>query len=301
MAAAGVMSDTAGQASLDLRHRGEQLAARLPPLLVAADRIAASVVPGLHGRRRVGSGETFWQFRHYQPGDAARAVDWRQSAKSERLYVRETEWEAAQSVWLWCDQSPSMDYASSDSLPSKRWRAEVLTMALAILLIRGGEHVGLFGKDRVARSGKATLNRIATGLSAAGSDGSLPPKARLARYSHLVLFSDFLSPMTDLEKLLREYAGQDVRGHLVQLLDPAEEDLPFSGRTAFDGTEGEDRLIVGRVESLRRPYIERMKQRRQRLQALASQLGWSLTSHRTDWAPNLALLSAYGALDAREF
>lgn len=295
------MAEAPAQTALSLRQGGEQLAARLPPLLVAAERIAASIVPGLHGRRRVGSGETFWQFRRYQPGDSARAIDWRQSAKSERLFVRENEWEAAQSVWLWCDQSPSMAYASEPGLPRKRERAEILTMALAIVLIRGGEHVGLFGRDRIARSGKATLNRIAAGLGGVGettaADDSLPPPARLARYSHLVLISDFLSPLADLEKRLAEFAGQDVRGHLVHLLDPAEEDLPFSGRTEFDGTEGEERLLVGRVEALRQPYIERMALRRERLQAFARQLGWSVTFHRTDRPPNAALLSVYGALD----
>ena len=174
-------------------------------------------------------------------------------------------------------------------------------MALAIVLIRGGEHVGLFGHDRIARSGKATLNRVAAGLSgaaaSAGSTDSLPPGARLARYSHLVLFSDFLTPLAALEKHLAEFAGQDVRGHLVHLMDPAEEELPFSGRTEFDGTEGEERLLVGRVENLRGAYIERMTQRRERLQAFARQLGWGVTFHRTDRPPNTALLSIYGALD----
>src|SRR6266852_6611266 len=98
------------------RIRGEQLASRLPPLLVAAERVATTVAQGVHGRRRVGQGESFWQFRQYEPGDAAQRIDWRESAKSQRLYVRETEWEAGQRVWLWRDASPSMDWSSSDYL-----------------------------------------------------------------------------------------------------------------------------------------------------------------------------------------
>ena len=112
--------------SAQLQHRAEQAAAALPPLLVAAERVAATVAQGVHGRRRVGQGETFWQFRQYQPGDAATRIDWRESAKSQRLYVRETEWEAAQSVWLWRDASPSMEYASSKAIPTKRERADLL-------------------------------------------------------------------------------------------------------------------------------------------------------------------------------
>src|SRR6185369_11263876 len=124
-----------------VQHRAEELAARLPPLLVAAERVAATVAQGVHGRRRVGTGETFWQFRQYQPGDAVQRIDWRESAKSQRVYVRETEWEAAQSVWLWRDASPSMDYASRPDLPTKAARADLLVVALAALLVRGGERV----------------------------------------------------------------------------------------------------------------------------------------------------------------
>src|ERR1700752_108958 len=132
------------------RHRAEALAAVLPPLLVAAERVAVTVAQGVHGRRRVGQGETFWQFRQYEPGDAATRIDWRESAKSQRVYVRETEWEAAQSVWLWRDRSASMDYSSAGYVaggewPSKRDRAELLLMALACLLVRGGERLTLLG------------------------------------------------------------------------------------------------------------------------------------------------------------
>src|SRR6478672_4684015 len=115
------------RAAAAVRDRAEQAAAALPPLLVAAERVATTVAQGVHGRRRVGQGETFWQFRQYEPGDAATRIDWRESAKSQRLYVRETEWEAAQSVWLWRDASPSMDYASTRGLPTKRERADLLT------------------------------------------------------------------------------------------------------------------------------------------------------------------------------
>src|ERR1044071_6317373 len=132
-------------AAATLQHRAEQIAGRLPPLLVAAERVAATVAQGVHGRRRVGQGETFWQFRQYEPGDSAQRIDWRESAKSQRLYVRETEWEAAQSVWLWRDASPSMDYASSGALPTKRSRADLLLVALAALLVRGGERASMLG------------------------------------------------------------------------------------------------------------------------------------------------------------
>ncbi|MBU6472987.1 MAG: DUF58 domain-containing protein, partial [Alphaproteobacteria bacterium] len=78
-----------------VRAQAEALAAGLPPLQVAAERLASSVSLGVHGRRTAGMGETFWQFRRYQAEDPSTAIDWRQSAKSQHLFVREREWEAA--------------------------------------------------------------------------------------------------------------------------------------------------------------------------------------------------------------
>src|SRR5207302_6765729 len=146
--------------------RAEQSAAVLPPLLVAAERVATTVAQGVHGRRRVGQGETFWQFRQYEPSDAATRIDWRESAKSQRLYVRETEWEAAQSVWLWRDASASMDYSSADYLagaewPTKRDRSELLLVAVASVLVRGGEGLTLLGSGIAPMNRHVALSRVA--------------------------------------------------------------------------------------------------------------------------------------------
>ena len=195
------MSLSASRASLSsrgraspvaLRDRAEQTAAVLPPLLVAAERVAVTVAQGVHGRRRVGQGETFWQFRQYQPGDAAARIDWRESAKSQRLYVRETEWEAAQSVWLWRDASASMEYSSADYLagaewPTKRDRAELLLVALASLLVRGGERLSLLGSGIAPMNGRVALTRITELISRDPSQSdSLPAFEPLPRAGQLV-------------------------------------------------------------------------------------------------------------------
>ena len=121
--------------------RAEALGAHLPPLVVEAERVASTVMQGVHGRRRSGMGDSFWQFRPYLAGDAASRVDWRQSAKAERLYVRETEWEAAQTVVLWRDGGPRMQWRSHLAEVTKKDRASLLLLALAALLLRGGERI----------------------------------------------------------------------------------------------------------------------------------------------------------------
>jgi len=130
-----------------LRRDAERVSGALPPLLAEAERLAASVAPGVHGRRQAGSGETFWQYRHAQPGDPHQSVDWRRSARSDTMFVRGMEWEAAQSVSIWRDDALAMDFQSDTTSRSKGDRAALLTMALSVLLIRGGERVSLLGTD----------------------------------------------------------------------------------------------------------------------------------------------------------
>src|SRR5689334_16998114 len=110
------------------------LAASMPRLILESRRVASTVMHGLHGRRRAGSGENFWQYRRFISGEPATRVDWRRSARDDHLYVREREWEAAHTVWIWSDRSPSMGFRSRLAQESKRDRAFVLAFALAQLL-----------------------------------------------------------------------------------------------------------------------------------------------------------------------
>ena len=289
-----------------LRDRAEAVAAALPPLLVAAERIATTVAQGVHGRRRVGQGETFWQFRQYQPGDAAARIDWRESAKSQRIYVRETEWEAAQSVWLWCDRSASMDYSSAADIaggdwPTKRARAELVLVALACLLVRGGERLSLLGSGMTPLSGRIALSRLVELIEreeaqAASARLGLPAIEPLPRAGQLVLIGDFLGPLDVTNQIVAGFAGAGLHGHLLQIVDPAEEDLPFDGRVRFEGIEEREDLVISRVEGVRDAYADRFRGHREGLQAIARAVGWSFGTHRTDRPPHLALLALHAAL-----
>jgi uncharacterized protein (DUF58 family) len=280
-----------------LHFRAEALAATLPPLLVAAERVAATVSQGVHGRRRVGQGESFWQYRRYEPDDPATAIDWRQSAKNEPLYVRENEWEAAQTVWLWRDCSASMNYRSSDSFPEKGERADLLTLALTSLLVRGGEHVALLGSGVPPGSGRAALSRLAAIFESGTLDSSsLPVAEPLPRYARIVFVSDFLVPLEKLRASIGAFAARGIRGHLLQVLDPAEESLPFGGRIEFEGPESEGRVLIGRVESVRGDYREEIAAHRRGVEALARQSGWTLATHHTDSSPQTPLLTLFLAL-----
>jgi uncharacterized protein (DUF58 family) len=282
-----------------VRKEADRLAGSLPPLLVAALRVAATVEQGVHGRRRVGSGDAFWQFRQYQPGDPTTRIDWRQSAKSDRLYLRETEWAAAQSVWLWRDASASMNWRSSPSLPLKAERADLLILALAALLLRAGERVALLGGEARPSASRASLERLAQALGGTAPD-SLPPTIALPRHAQLVLIGDFLSPLPAIEAALRPYAERGLKGHLVQVHDPAEENLPFLGRVRFEGMEQEGELLLSRTELVQEAYRERYRAHRDGLITMTRGLGWTFAISGSDRPAGPALLALYRQIAERD-
>ena len=273
----------------------------LPDLSVEAMRIAATVAHGVHGRRRAGSGENFWQFRLFQDNDSYSQIDWRRSAGSDHLYIREREWEAAHTVWLWPDISPSMAFKSHLSNTTKRDRCIVLMLATADLLAKGGERVALLGRTTPTASRRA-ISKLAEALSSEVEANivasGMPPPVALPRFAGTILFSDFLEPIDALTDRIGQLAANNVSGHLVQILDPAEETLPYEGRTEFLGPDGHTRWIADRAESMRDTYIKRLNNHREALKDMAHRLGWSFMIHHTDRPASEPLLNLIMRLQA---
>ena len=252
-----------------------------------------TVMQGVHGRRRSGQGDAFWQFRPLLPGDPASRVDWRQSARSDRLFVRETEWEAAQTVGLWRDGGESLHWKSSLAETTKADRADLLLLALSALLLRGGERVRLLDGASRSLTGRGALERLAEALPRANGPAE---DAALPRHARVVLFGDFLAPLPEIAQTVGQLAARAVRGHLVQVLDPAEETLPYAGRVRFEGFGGVEPALVPRVEGIRALYAERLERHRDGLAAITAAAGWGFVRHRTDHPPEAALLALYQAL-----
>ncbi|MEL6608064.1 MAG: DUF58 domain-containing protein [Pseudomonadota bacterium] len=282
-----------------LRAEAEGLAAPFPRLLAQAEHLAATVLLGDHGRRRAGMGDAFWQYRPAQPGDPARRIDWRRSARADGTFVREREWQIAQSVILWVDQAASMGFAS-DGLPSKGDRARLLAMAVSLLLLRGGERVGLTGFTLPPRAGSAQIERLAHALSSAGEGDFGTPEARgMLPHSRALFVSDFLGNVDDVEAALSKAADRGVGGALLMVLDPQEEAFPFDGRTIFEsmgGTVSHETLKAG---DLRERYLQRLADRKDRLAGWARAAGWQFHVHHTDTPAQAALLWLFGAMERR--
>lgn len=277
------------------------LASRLPPILVRAQQVAASVMIGSHGRRRSGSGEDFWQFRPYDRSDSVQAIDWRQTAKADRAYVRDREWSIAQTVYLWRACGAGLAWQSSPQLESKQQRCDAVLLALALLLHHGGERLAFVTSRTTDLKAARTCNTpaaIAEQMMPT-PEQQVPPPFPLPRGAATVLIGDWLAPLEEIEASLRAWATHGIRGHLVQVLDPAEYAFPFAGRTRFDGPSASAApLTVGRAEDLRAAYQQRLSHHQAALADLCRALGWTFTRHHSDQPPQRVLAALYQALAA---
>ena len=275
-----------------------KLAARVPRLILEARRVASTLIHGLHGRRRAGPGENFWQYRRFTSGEAAQNVDWRRSARDDHLYVREREWEASHTIWLWADRSPSMDFNSHLTEWSKLDRALVVSFALAEVLVQGGERVGIPELLRPSAN-RNIIEKIAQAIVHDSSERpSLPPNFSPAAFSEVLLLSDFWSPISEFRRILGQLAAAGARGHVVQVVDPAEESFPYSGRVEFIESEGLGSVTAGRAETWRNEYQKLVADHRTALRAECEQFGWSFTVHRTDRGPTELLFAIHARMGA---
>jgi uncharacterized protein (DUF58 family) len=272
-----------------LSQRGEALSQALPPLLVRAEKVANSVIMGVHGRKAAGPGESFWQYRAYGFGDSTQRVDWHRSARSDKVYIRENEWESANTLWVWANTGPRMEFQSHLAPVTKLDRAQIIAVSLASLAMRGHERVGALGSPRAPSHGRGALLRAAEWISEKRG-AQLPAGAERQRRAAVLLVSDFLDAPQDIRTAWSRLAEAGLKGHVVQIADPAEESLPYDGRNEFLGLDTAAKYIARKTENLREDYQKAYVQHRQFLKDLARSLGWTFTVHRTDEAPMRCIL-----------
>ena len=289
------MAAPARSAAYVVNERAEGLARALPPLLVEAERIVATVILGVHGRKRAGPGESFWQYRPYSFGDSTSRIDWHKSARSDRVFIRENEWEAANALWLWASAAPGMDFRSHLATVTKRDRAQLIALALGSLAIRAQERVAMISAHFGPGHSKAHLLRIAEAM-AHGVGGALPAAVKIPRFASAMLIGDFYEPLQDIAAAITPLASAGATGHVVQICDPAEETLPWQGRMEFLEVDGPRKFLAGKTETLREAYGERFRAHRHGLRDLVTRLGWTFTVHRTDTPPAALLMSLHGLI-----
>ncbi|UNF29506.1 DUF58 domain-containing protein [Bartonella krasnovii] len=254
---------------------------KMPYFLLQARHIANTLITGWHGQRKRGNGENFWQFRPYMEGESIARIDWRRSARDENMYLREHEWQMTQTVWLWPDQSLSMHYCSRFSKISKGNHAIILTLALASLLARCGEHIAIPNLVPPTMTSNV-VEQIAFALENHSDENSLPDFSTITRFSHAIIMSDFLDHPEKIIQHLAPLSTKQVTAHLIEIADPAEESFPYTGHTEFFDPETKEKHIFGKAENLRKSYCKLYQARRQELVNFCARQGWSYHVSTTD-------------------
>ncbi|MEM7619635.1 MAG: DUF58 domain-containing protein [Pseudomonadota bacterium] len=281
----------------NIEAKASALARTMPELFIEAQKVAHTVAYGVHGRRRAGPGETFWQFRHYQHGDALNQVDWRRSAGSDILYVRQREWEAAHTMWIWPDMSTGMQFQSHLAPMSKEERGLIITFALSELLIKAGERVGLLGLSTPMIAQNAPQRMAEILINACQQNrmpANLPPEnVNISASSECILLSDCLEPVDTFIDRCTRIAALGVRGHIVQILDPVEETFPYEGRIEFHSTGGAERVLFHKAQNVKQAYQKSLADHKAELQMSLKALGWTYCIHHTDRPAGELLLNLY--------
>ena len=272
--------------------RSRARAALIPDLLVQARRVANSVYSGWHGRRKRGVGENFWQFRPYVTGENQSRIDWRRSARDEFIYVQDKEWQATHTIWLWVDESPSMLFKSDQAVVSKQSRALVLALAMAELLARSGERVGLLGVTKPVLSRNAA-EILAEAMMIKGPQVSIPENPEAGNFSELLIFSDFLDSENADLNVFRDFARLGLHGHAVHIIDPVEHTFPYSGRVEFTDPETGRQIVAGNARTLKDNYKSEFAAHLDCVKNSFQRMGWSLTRHHTDRLASEALVSLH--------
>ncbi len=264
----------------NLRSKAEYTAVQVPDIRQLAIQTAFQILHGHNPKRKAGSGEAFWQFREYQPGDMPREIDWRQSAKTDRVYIRQKELHTAQTCLFWNKQNADMDFCSDKTLPSKRLASAVLSLALALVHSRSGETIAYAGLQRAGHS-ERTLQHFEQ-LLMQNAAAALPASVEIQRNATFYGFSDFLETPEEKETALAPIAERTHNGWLVHILDPAEFNLPYEGRILFKDMHGQNETIISNASDIKNEYNQRILNHIEQIQKLCARWGWKYILHRTD-------------------
>ncbi|MEE2878498.1 MAG: DUF58 domain-containing protein [Pseudomonadota bacterium] len=260
-----------------LRAEAEALARSIPGLALNA-RAADTAHLGAAGRKRAGTGEQFWQYRHYAEEDAAQRIDWRRSARGDDLYVREAELETSRTVLFWSDPHAGFDWSGEATRLHKADAARICMLAAGLLMSKAGERIGALGSGRTPAFGRAAVDKLAEDLIAAKGDSFPPPPRSQAIF---VVASDFYDPIEVWRERLAPLAAKSREGVLIAVRDPIEESFPWKGRVRFSRPGAQLFRIFGRAESIREEYLQRYADHFAALETLAAGMGWQLIRHST--------------------
>ena len=245
-----------------LREAAEDLFARVRQLDATPFRGRVQM-RGQHAQNRGGAGHDFWQYRDFQTGDHARDADWRQSARTDRVLIRQKEKETQKKSTVWLQNDADMHFGGTKGSFTKYETGAVIALTLNML---GQEHHDIVTLSGVGTVKPDDLTHILSGADFEPSADDLPGQ-------ELTLIGDFTAPIETLEETLFKAIPPHKKVTLLQILDPVELDLPFSGRTIFERMQNREHVLS--VETIRQTYKDRLAKHNETLGDLCKERNWT--------------------------
>ena len=264
--------------------KAQDLSASFERLLARHQTVSSLSAYGLHNRKRSGLGERFWQYRAYETGEDASKIDWRRSARGDQLYVKEKELESLRDYNIWIDCASSMKFLSTLGQEDKLTRAIIIGLAIADLILRSGDRVGLLGSSAPSSSHVA-LKKIAHQLEehiVSNFNSSIPLLARPSKRSKIIIISDFLNNSANLKDTLNYYSNFEISGLIIMINDPCEVAFPFSGETQFFNTENNQHYYAGEAQHIAKQYHEVFEKHKLHTQKIAIENRFQYYHHITN-------------------
>lgn len=282
---------------------------KLRRLDLIARLVVEGFITGLHKSPYHGFSVEFAEHRPYMPGDPIRSVDWKVYAKSDRFFIKEFEEETNLRGYLVIDSSSSMAYRSQDTYLPKLEYGVYLAAALAYLMIRQQDAVGLLTFDDQIRKFipsrsvgahlrillgemKRLLQQARGGERGHGTriGHSLHHLAdRLSRRGLVILISDLMDRPEEVLTGLKHFRHRQHEVVVFHVLDPAEVSFPFEEETVFVDLESEARLSTTPWE-FADDYKRQMAAWRKRYRQICAEHSIDYVEVQTDTPFDVALL-----------
>ena len=270
-------------------------------LAVRARFIADSVVTGMHRSRNKGTSVEFAEHKEYSPGDNVRQLDWRAYARFDRDYIKQFEDESNLRALLVLDTSGSMGYPLDGSRSSKLSYSATCAGALAYVLARQGDAVGLatyaesLSMRAPVKARRGHLQEVLDYLDGlkAGGPSQLAQALHaltegLPRKTMILVFSDLFDGGLDAVAAFGRLRARKNDVVLFHVLDPDEVDFPFEEQTAFVGMENDAELQVDARE-IREAYLQEMARFCREAETACRACRVDYRKVRTDMAPGRVL------------
>lgn len=265
---------------------------QIKSLELRAKAVVEGFFTGLHRSPYHGFSVEFTEYRQYVPGDDPRYLDWRLYARSDRYYVKRFEDETNLRCHILLDHSGSMGFGSVGY--TKADYARTLAVTLAYFLTKQRDAVGLIQFTEEidqfipARYRIGQLRRIIVALeqqpggTSTGLISSLDETAaRLTRRGLVVLLSDFLVPLDELEKRLGYLRAGHHEVAVFQILDPAELTFDFKEPMQFHDLESGRQMYID-PSVVRREYRQRIENHLLKVDQSCRKLGCDVVRLTTD-------------------